>query len=144
MKISPIPDPTPSLMLQISVKQILQILVGCLLALWLCTLLPNPALARSRYVPDHGAPILDGNITGEAWLAAAAESRLAFCYEASAAFRGSAAQSYTISWNVQSLTAAGLCDRIAQYYAQEENLDTRVSAAAAIAPLLYADTPLKP
>jgi hypothetical protein len=100
------------------------------------------AAPRARYLPDRGAPILSGNITGEAWLNARSESRIAFCHEASAAFRGSPSQSYTISWNVQSLTAAGLCDRIDQYYAQEENLDTRISAAAAIAPLLYADIPL--
>lgn len=119
---------------------LLTLLLSSLLALCPTT----PVHARNRYVPDHGAPILSGNITGESWLAAAPESRLAFCHEASAAFRGSAAQSYTISWNVQSLTPAGLCDRLNQYYAQAENLDTRISAAAAIAPLLYADTPLKP
>jgi hypothetical protein len=101
------------------------------------------AATRARYLPEHGAPILDGNINGEAWLSAMPESRIAFCHEANAAFRGSPSQSYIISWNVQSLTPAGLCDRIDQYYAQEETLDTRISAAAAIAPLLYADIPIE-
>lgn len=118
----------------------------CLIVLAMGFGIQDPAWAaptRARYLPDHGAPILSGNINGEGWFKALPESRIAFCHEASAAFRGSPSQSYTISWNVQSLTAAGLCDRIDQYYAQEETLETRISAAAAIAPLLYADIPLE-
>jgi hypothetical protein len=92
-------------------------------------------------VPAAGAPVLNGNLTGPAWQAAAPASRLAYCTEAFAAFRGSPAQSYIISYDVQSLDAQGLCDRIDQFYSLEENQDQRLNTAAALAPLLFADTP---
>jgi hypothetical protein len=112
------------------------------LALLLLLGWPRPALAARRpVVPAAGAPVLNGNLTGPAWQAAAPASRLAYCAEAFAAFRGSPAQSYIISYDVQSLDAQGLCDRIDQFYSLEENQDQRLNTAAALAPLLFADTP---
>ncbi len=113
--------------------------IGLLLCLWGWS---APALAARRpVVPAAGAPVLNGNLTGPAWQAAAPASRLAYCAEALAAFRGSPAQSYIISHDVQSLEAQGLCDRIDQFYSLEENQDQRLNTAAALAPLLFADTP---
>jgi hypothetical protein len=121
----------------------LLIILVVTIALLISVIFLDPAIAaRKPFVPDHGEPILSGIIKGEAWLAASAESKNAFCNEAFAAFRGSPSQSYIISSNVQSLTPAGLCDRMDQYFSIEENLDVRIGAAAAIAPLLFADTPL--
>ncbi len=88
-----------------------------------------------------GTP-LGGNDRGDRWAAADVDAKLTFCQRAFAAFRGSPSQSYIISHGVQSLSPAGLCDRIDQFYSLEENRDTRLSEAAAIAPLLFADTPL--
>ncbi len=120
------------------------ILVVTLLVL---NLILNPeevTAATSRRVvqPQNGAPILSGNIRGDEWLKALSDSKIAFCNEAYSAFRASPSQSYIISSNVQSLTASGLCDRIDQYFSIEENLESRLGTAAAIAPLLFADTPL--
>ncbi|MEE3716215.1 hypothetical protein V2H45_05590 [Tumidithrix elongata RA019] len=100
------------------------------------------ATPRRPIQPEHGAKLLSGTIRGDAWLEAAPESKLAYCQEAFIAFRGSPSQSYIISHNVQSLTPEGLCDRIDQYFSLEDNLDTRLGSAAAIAPILFADTPL--
>jgi len=107
-----------------------------------CTDLAIASTSARAVQPQNGATTLNGNIQGSAWNEAAIESKIAFCNAAFAAFRGSPSQSYIISSNVQSLTPSGLCDRIDQYFSIEENLDTRISSAAAIAPLLFADTPL--
>ncbi|MBD2149414.1 hypothetical protein H6F44_04630 [Pseudanabaena sp. FACHB-1277] len=100
------------------------------------------AAERRPVIPAHGQPILSGNIHGTEWLKAAPESKQAYCEEAFAIFRGSAAQSYIISHNIQSLSPQGLCDRIDQYYSLEEYIDDRLGSAAAIAPVLFADTPV--
>ncbi|ELS33843.1 MULTISPECIES: hypothetical protein [Pseudanabaena] len=100
------------------------------------------AAERRPVIPANGQPILSGNMHGSDWRSAAKESKQAYCQEAFAAFRGSAAQSYIISHNIQSLSPAGLCDRIDQYYSLEEYLDDRLGSAAAIAPILFADTPI--
>jgi hypothetical protein len=91
---------------------------------------------------DSQSASLSGNSLGYTWLETSPANKLAYCDRAFAAFRGSPAQSYIISSNVQSLTPAGLCDRIDQFFSLEENLETRIAEAAAIAPLLFADTPL--
>lgn len=102
------------------------------------------AIASDRHpvIPANGQPILSGNMHGSDWLAASRDSKQAYCEEAFAVFRGSAAQSYIISHNIQSLSPEGLCDRMDQYYSLEEYLDDRLGSAAAIAPILFADTPL--
>ncbi|PZO38216.1 MAG: hypothetical protein DCF19_17095 [Pseudanabaena frigida] len=105
---------------------------------------PSHAIAAERrpIIPAHGQPILSGNMHGSDWIAASEESKLAYCEEAFAAFRGSAAQSYIISHNIQSLSPQGLCDRMDQYYSLEDYIDDQLGSAAAIAPILFADTPL--
>ncbi|MFN5838956.1 MAG: hypothetical protein ACK47J_20120 [Pseudanabaena sp.] len=100
------------------------------------------AAERRPVIPANGQPILSGNMHGSDWIAASRDSKQAYCEEAFAAFRGSAAQSYIISHNIQSLSPEGLCDRMDQYYSLEEYLDDRLGSAAAIAPILFADTPL--
>jgi hypothetical protein len=107
-------------------------------------LINNQAIASERrpVIPANGQPILSGNMHGSDWIAASRDSKQAYCEEAFAAFRGSAAQSYIISHNIQSLSPEGLCDRMDQYYSLEEYLDDRLGSAAAIAPILFADTPL--
>ena len=106
--------------------------------------IPSQAIAATRrpVIPANGQPILGGNMHGSDWIAASNDSKQAYCQEAFAAFRGSAAQSYIISHNIQSLSSEGLCDRMDQYYSLEEYLDERLGSAAAIAPILFADTPL--
>lgn len=112
----------------------------------ICTLFttPNQAIAAERHpvIPANGQPILSGNMHGSDWIAASKDSKQAYCVEAFAAFRGSAAQSYIISHNIQSLSPEGLCDRMDQYYSLEDYADDRLGSAAAIAPILFADTPL--
>ncbi|TYQ26520.1 hypothetical protein PseudUWO311_12115 [Pseudanabaena sp. UWO311] len=105
---------------------------------------PRWAIAAERrpVIPANGQPILSGNMHGSDWMAASNDSKQAYCEEAFAAFRGSAAQSYIISHNIQSLSPEGLCDRMDQYYSLEEYADDRLGSAAAIAPILFADTPL--
>ncbi len=105
---------------------------------------PLSAIAAERrpVIPANGQPILSGNMHGSDWMAASNDSKQAYCQEAFAAFRGSAAQSYIISHNIQSLSSEGLCDRMDQYYSLEEYADDRLGSAAAIAPILFADTPL--
>jgi hypothetical protein len=105
---------------------------------------PYQAIAAERrpVIPAHGQPILSGNMHGSDWMAASQDSKQAYCEEAFAAFRSSAAQSYIISHNIQSLSPEGLCDRMDQYYSLEEYADDRLGSAAAIAPILFADTPL--
>lgn len=105
---------------------------------------PLNAIAAERrpVIPAHGQPILSGNMHGSDWRLASNDSKQAYCQEAFAAFRGSAAQSYIISHNIQSLSPEGLCDRMDQYYSLEEYEDDRLGSAAAIAPILFADTPL--
>ncbi len=105
---------------------------------------PKVAFAAERrpVIPANGQPILSGNMHGSDWIAASNDSKQAYCEEAFAAFRGSAAQSYIISHNIQSLSPEGLCDRMDQYYSLEEYADDRLGSAAAIAPILFADTPL--
>ena len=104
----------------------------------------QPAIAAERrpVIPANGQPILSGNMLGSDWMAASNDSKQAYCEEAFAAFRGSAVQSYIISHNVQSLSPEGLCDRMDQFYSLEEYADDRLGSAAAIAPILFADTPL--
>jgi hypothetical protein len=106
--------------------------------------IPSQAIAATRHpvIPANGQPILGGNMHGYDWIAASNDSKQAYCQEAFAAFRGSAAQSYIISHNIQSLSPEGLCDRMDQYYSLEDYLDDRLGSAAAIAPILFADTPL--
>jgi hypothetical protein len=117
-----------------------------LVVVMLFTLLTAPyqaiAAERRPVIPAHGQPILSGNMHGSDWIAASQDSKQAYCEEAFAAFRGSAAQSYIISHNIQSLSPEGLCDRMDQYYSLEEYADDRLGSAAAIAPILFADTPL--
>lgn len=117
-----------------------------LVVVMLLTLLTAPyqaiAAERRPVIPAHGQPILSGNMHGSDWIAASQDSKQAYCEEAFAAFRGSAAQSYIISHNIQSLSPEGLCDRMDQYYSLEEYADDRLGSAAAIAPILFADTPL--
>lgn len=117
-----------------------------LVVVMLLTLLTAPyqaiAAERRPVIPAHGQPILSGNMHGSDWMAASQDSKQAYCEEAFAAFRGSAAQSYIISHNIQSLSPEGLCDRMDQYYSLEEYADDRLGSAAAIAPILFADTPL--
>ncbi len=126
-------------------NKILGILINCCLILVaiLC-MTSNPAIAAERrpVIPANGQPILSGNMHGSDWISASRDSKQAYCEEAFAAFRGSAAQSYIISHNIQSLSPEGLCDRMDQYYSLEEYLDDRLGSAAAIAPILFADTPL--
>ncbi len=123
-------------------------LCTCLTALMLLcgTMVPVfPALAKPTYhpvIPANGAPQLGGNLTGYDWQKSSPESRIAYCESALAAFRGSAAQSYIISHNVQSLSPSGLCRRMDQFYSLEENLETLLGQAAALAPLLFADIDL--
>ncbi len=119
-------------------------LILAIAAIALMSISPNPAIAADRHpvIPAHGQPILSGNMHGSDWLAASNDSKQAYCQEAFAAFRGSAAQSYIISHNIQSMSAAGLCDRMDQYYSLEDYIDERLGSAAAIAPILFADTPL--
>ncbi len=100
------------------------------------------AAERRPVIPANGQPILSGNMHGSDWMAASNDSKQAYCQEAFAAFRGSAAQSYIISHNIQSLSPEGLCDRMDQYYSLEDYADDRLGSAAAIAPILFADTPL--
>ncbi len=120
-------------------------LTGLAALLLFCTgtILPlAPVLAKPTYhpvIPANGAPQLGGNLTGYEWQKANRDSRIAYCESALAAFRGSAAQSYIISHNVQSLSPSGLCRRMDQFYSLEENLETRLGQAAALAPLLFAD-----
>jgi hypothetical protein len=88
-------------------------------------------------------PVLpSAQITGWEWQNLSPELQQSYCVQAFAAFRGSPAQSYIISHGVQSLTPAGLCDRLGQFYSIEDNRDTPLATAAALAPLLFADTPL--
>ncbi|MCY7334205.1 MAG: hypothetical protein LH649_16460 [Pseudanabaena sp. CAN_BIN31] len=112
----------------------------------IAALLTNPdhaiAAQRRPVIPANGQPILGGNMHGSDWIAASNDSKQAYCQEAFAAFRGSAAQSYIISHSIQSMSAVGLCDRMDQYYSLEEYIDERLGSAAAIAPILFADTPL--
>ncbi len=129
-------------------KNIFNTLISCLIMFLVVAFLMIPstetATATQRRIvqPQNGAPILSGLINGEQWLKTIPDSRIAYCNEAFVAFRASPSQSYIISSNVQSLTAAGLCDRIDQYFSIEENLESRLATAAAIAPLLFADTPI--
>jgi hypothetical protein len=105
---------------------------------------PQSAIASERrpVIPANGQPILRGNMRGSDWIVASNDSKQAYCQEAFAAFRGSAAQSYIISHNIQSMNPEGLCDRMDQYYSLEDYIDERLGSAAAIAPILFADTPI--
>ena len=131
-------------MTQIFNFHFLQRLVLVVVMLFTLLTAPYQAIAAERrpVIPAHGQPILSGNMHGSDWMAASNESKQAYCEEAFAAFRGSAAQSYIISHNIQSLSPEGLCDRMDQYYSLEEYADDRLGSAAAIAPILFADTPL--
>jgi hypothetical protein len=131
-------------MTQIFNFHVLQRLVLVIVMLFTLLTAPYQAIAAERrpVIPAHGQPILSGNMHGSDWMAASNESKQAYCEEAFAAFRGSAAQSYIISHNIQSLSPEGLCDRMDQYYSLEEYADDRLGSAAAIAPILFADTPL--
>lgn len=124
---------------------LMRIVLGMVaIAMIFMVFIANPAIAAERHpvIPAHGQPILGGNMHGRDWIAASKESKQAYCEEAFAAFRGSAAQSYIISHNIQSLSPEGLCDRMDQYYSLEEYAEDRLGSAAAIAPILFADTPL--
>ncbi|PLS69527.1 MAG: hypothetical protein CV045_01430 [Cyanobacteria bacterium M5B4] len=108
-----------------------------LLILWLTLLVCSyPAQASPR-------PVLpSAKLTGWDWQNLTTEIQQSYCVQAFAAFRGSPAQSYIISHGVQSLTPAGLCDRLTQFYSIEDNRDTPIATAAALAPILFADTPI--
>ena len=131
-------------MIQIFNFHVLQRLVLVVVMLFTILIAPYQAIAAERrpVIPANGQPILSGNMHGSDWIAASKDSKQAYCEEAFAAFRGSAAQSYIISHNIQSLSPEGLCDRMDQYYSLEEYADDRLGSAAAIAPILFADTPL--
>lgn len=131
-------------MIQIFNFHVLPRLVVVVVMLLTLLTAPYQAIAAERrpVIPAHGQPILSGNMHGSDWMAASKDSKQAYCEEAFAAFRGSAAQSYIISHNIQSLSPEGLCDRMDQYYSLEEYADDRLGSAAAIAPILFADTPL--
>ena len=131
-------------MIQIFNFHVLPRLVVVVVMLLTLLTAPYQAIAAERrpVIPAHGQPILSGNMHGSDWIAASQDSKQAYCEEAFAAFRGSAAQSYIISHNIQSLSPEGLCDRMDQYYSLEEYADDRLGSAAAIAPILFADTPL--
>ncbi len=104
--------------------------------------LPNNLAVAATVISTNRPQVLNGNMRGQEWLETIADTKLAYCNAAFAAFRGSPSQSYIISANVQSLTPKGLCDRIDQYFSIDDNLETRLNSAAAIAPILFADTPL--
>ena len=131
-------------MRQVGCFRILTSLIFVLTAIVIFCGVPSQAIAATRHpvIPANGQPILGGNMHGSDWISASNDSKQAYCQEAFAAFRGSAAQSYIISHNIQSLSPEGLCDRMDQYYSLEEYLDDRLGSAAAIAPILFADTPL--
>ena len=131
-------------MIQIFNFHVLSRLILAIVMLLTLLTSPYPAIAAERrpVIPAHGQPILSGNMHGSDWMAASQDSKQAYCEEAFAAFRGSAAQSYIISHNIQSLSPEGLCDRMDQYYSLEEYADDRLGSAAAIAPILFTDTPL--
>ncbi|AFY71830.1 hypothetical protein Pse7367_3596 [Thalassoporum mexicanum PCC 7367] len=122
------------------------LLLGLLpINLFVPDVLAAPAIASIVSTADvevETTPKLQGLSAGYVWQEATPASKLDYCERAFAAFRSSPAQSYVISSNVQSLSPAGLCDRIDQFFSLEDNLETRLGEAAAIAPLLYADTPL--
>ena len=131
-------------MRQVGCFRILTSLIFVIVAIVIFCGVPSQAIAATRHpvIPANGQPILGGNMHGFDWISASNDSKQAYCQEAFAAFRGSAAQSYIISHNIQSLSPEGLCDRMDQYYSLEEYLDDRLGSAAAIAPILFADTPL--
>lgn len=131
-------------MRQVGCFRILTSLIFVIVAIVIFCGNPSQAIAATRppVIPANGQPILGGNMHGSDWISASNDSKQAYCQEAFAAFRGSAAQSYIISHNIQSLSPEGLCDRMDQYYSLEEYLDDRLGSAAAIAPILFADTPL--
>jgi len=131
-------------MIQIFNFHVLQRLILVVATVFTIVTAPYQAIAAERrpVIPANGQPILSGNMHGSEWMAASKDSKQAYCEEAFAAFRGSAAQSYIISHNIQSLSPEGLCDRMDQYYSLEEYADDRLGSAAAIAPILFADTPL--
>ncbi len=108
---------------------------------WGCVASRNPNAVRRPIQPENGAAMLNGSKTGIDWVAAEPESKLAYCAEAIGAFRASAAQSYIISAGVQSLNPQSFCYRMDQYFGIEENQLQRLESAAAIAPILFADTP---
>lgn len=97
------------------------------------------------FLPVNASPkpvLPSAQITGWDWQQLSPELQQSYCVQAFAVFRGSPAQSYIISHGVQSLTPPGLCDRLGQFYSIEDNRDTPLATAAALAPLLFADTPL--
>ncbi len=106
-----------------------------------CVASRNPSAVRRPIQPANGAAMLSGSKLGSDWLEAAPESKTAYCAEAISAFRASAAQSYIVSAGVQSLNPESFCYRLDQYFAIEENQLQRLESAAAIAPILFADTP---
>ncbi|MGK7913708.1 MAG: hypothetical protein AB4050_19810 [Synechococcus sp.] len=83
--------------------------------------------------------MLDGDSYGESWLEASSTEKLEYCRYAFSAFRSAPSTSYVISSNVQDISPEGFCTRLDQFYGFEVNLDTPLSEAAAIAPLLFAD-----
>lgn len=138
------PNEFDQIMTKISDFHILARLVLVIVLISSLFFAPKVAISAERrpVIPANGQPILRGNMHGSDWIAASNDSKQAYCEEAFAAFRGSAAQSYIISHNIQSLSPEGLCDRMDQYYSLEEYADDRLGSAAAIAPILFADTPL--
>ena len=138
------PNEFDQIMTKISNFHILARLVLVIVLISSLFLEPKVAIAAERrpVIPANGQPILSGNMHGSDWMAASNDSKQAYCEEAFAVFRGSAAQSYIISHNIQSLSPEGLCDRMDQYYSLVEYADDRLGSAAAIAPILFADTPL--
>lgn len=98
-------------------------------------------LLGSLFAPAVAAVelVLDGDSYGESWLAAAPAEKVEYCRYAFSAFRSAPSTSYVISSNVQDISPEGFCTRLDQFYGFEVNLDTPLSEAAAIAPLLFAD-----
>jgi hypothetical protein len=124
-------------------QQFLRTFFALVITIWLVTgALPNDLAVAATVIPENGAQVLNGNMHGQEWVEAVFDAKIAYCNAAFAAFRGSPSQSYIVSSNVQSLTPKGLCDRIDQYFSIDDNLETRLNSAAAIAPILFADTPL--
>ncbi|MFN3360142.1 MAG: hypothetical protein ACK421_01745 [Pseudanabaenaceae cyanobacterium] len=110
---------------------------------WICQVLTIVLLCLLGGQMVAAKPVVpSGQITGWEWQKLSGEAQLLYCRQAFAAFRGSPAQSYIISHGVQTLTPEGLCDRLHQFYSLPDNRDTTLATAAALAPLLFADTPL--
>ncbi|WP_017327889.1 hypothetical protein [Synechococcus sp. PCC 7336] len=110
----------------------------------LCLLLTATlALQQPSWAAQPPSSELSGDVYGETWRAASAEEKLAYCRKAYIALRSAPSQSYIISSNVQAISPEGFCKRLDRFYSFEIDLETPLSEAAAIAPLLFADVPME-